>query len=89
VSAWAIAATFTQLPLDGLAVIIANSLINTWIPLIALISLIATVIGIIGGGIHWGPKVARFVAGMGLLSIGLPGISRIFGGQLASSGLWL
>jgi hypothetical protein len=90
VPAHAVAASFTQLPLDGLIVQVSNSLINTWIPFIALLGLIGTVITIIAGHVHFGPKVARFVAGMALLSLGLPGLSAIFGGHLATScvALW-
>jgi hypothetical protein len=84
-TAHAVAATFTQLPLDGLIVQVSNSLINTWIPFIAIVALIGTAIALISGHVHWSGKVARVVAALAILSVGLPGISTIFGGQMATS----
>ena len=52
---------------------------------IALVSLLGVAIAIIGGRLHWSSTVARFVISMAILSIGLPGLSAIFGGKIASS----
>jgi hypothetical protein len=83
--AYAVSARFNLLPIDSLIVQVTDSLINTYIPFIALCSLIGIVIGLLGGRLHWSGSVARWVIGMALLSIGLPGVSALFGGNIASS----
>jgi hypothetical protein len=88
VPASAVSARFNLLPIDSLLVQISDSLINTYIPFIALVILIGIAIAIVGGRIHWSGTVARFVIAMAILSIGLPGLSAIFGGKIASSVVW-
>jgi hypothetical protein len=85
VPTWAVSARFNLLPIDSLIVQISDSLVNTYIPFIALVSLLGIAIAIVGGRMHWSGTVARFVIAMAILSIGLPGLSAIFDGKIATS----
>jgi hypothetical protein len=84
-AALAATATFTRLPVDALAVQFFNSLTNVWIPIIALIAMIALVINMFFGFFQIGPRVVGFVFGCSLLAGGLPLLSSIFGNKLLSA----
>jgi hypothetical protein len=73
---------FTSLPVDDLAVKFFDSLVNVWIPIVALVALIGLVINMFVGFVQIGAKVVGFVFGMSILAGGLPLLSTIFGGKL-------
>lgn len=78
-------AQMTSLPVDQLAVTFFNSLINVWIPIVALVALIGLVINMFFGFFQIGPRVVGFVFGCALLAGGLPLMSTLFGGNLVTS----
>jgi hypothetical protein len=83
--ALAATATFTSLPVDGLAVQFFNSLVNVWIPVIALCALIFLVINMFGGFFQIGPRVVGFVFGCSLLAGGLPLLATLFGDGIVTA----
>ncbi len=62
-----------------------NSLLQVWIPTIALGGLIGLVINFFAGFIRIGTRIAGFLFGMILLAGGLPLLSQYAGGTLATS----
>lgn len=83
--AQAATATFTSLPVDGLAVSFFQSLTQVWIPIIALSALIGLVINMFVGFFQIGTKVVGFIFGISLLAGGLPLLSSLFGGGLVTA----
>ena len=55
-----------------------------WIPIIALIALIALVINMFFGFFQIGPRIVGFVFGCSILAGGLPLVSTLFGGNLVT-----
>lgn len=84
-TALAVTAKFTQLPVDALAVQFFDSLVNVWIPIIAMLALIGLVINMFVGFMQIGPRVVGFVFGVAFLAGGLPLLSTMFGGSLVTS----
>lgn len=72
-------ATFTQLPVDAMAVTFFRSLSQVWVPIISMIALIGLVVNMFFGFLHIGPKLVGFIFGVALLALGLPGLSKLFG----------
>ncbi len=83
--AMAATAQMTSLPVDQLAVTFFNSLINVWIPIVALVALIGLEINMFFGFFQIGPRLVGFVFGCALLAGGLPLMSTLFGGNLVTS----
>jgi hypothetical protein len=85
VGADAATSKFTGLPVDDIAVKFFDSLVNVWIPIIAMVALIGLVVNMFVGFVQIGAKVVGFCFGIALLAGGLPVLSTIFGGKLATA----
>jgi hypothetical protein len=70
------------LPVDTAITAIRTSVVNVWIPTIALLALIALVINFFGGFVQIGGRAAGAVVGFSLLGAGLPWLNSFFGTQI-------
>lgn len=66
---------------DNLALNFRDSVLNVWAPVVAMLAMIGLVANMFFGFFHIGPKLLGFVFGMAVLTLGLPTITTLLGGD--------